>query len=165
MSKKKLDNLQSNNTNRRYREKEAEKLFMKHFKLVLSKFGHNNTTISSEVNNIGKKLFGKKFKGVYASDKLPNMKNKESLILNVDKSNQRGSHWVALIKHNNKVYIYDSFGRHSNRLFPHVTKKLGKYIDSDHDVEQKVSENNCAQRSMAWISLFYKYGPKIATLI
>ncbi len=33
----------------------------------------------------------------------------------LDKSNESGSHWVALTKVNNETYIYDSFGRKINK--------------------------------------------------
>ena len=52
------------------------------------------------------------FLGVFSSDKLPNNPPpNSSLIVNYSKSNEAGTHWVAMSGLNtNKVYFFDSYG-------------------------------------------------------
>ena len=38
------------------------------------------------------------------------MENNKSLIFNLQNSNKKGSHWIALSRKNNKIFIFDSFG-------------------------------------------------------
>jgi hypothetical protein len=45
-------------------------------------------------------------------DELPQKINKrERGIVNLENSNQSGSHWVAYYKNNNKKYYFDSYGK------------------------------------------------------
>jgi hypothetical protein len=65
-------------------------------------------TYSDHILQLGKKLFKEKFHGVYPSDHIPELtKEKPYAILNLDKSTESGSHWVAIAKVDNEIYIYD----------------------------------------------------------
>ena len=44
------------------------------------------------------KLFGPRFKGIYSFDDTFELKHGEMGIVNLDKRNQPGSHWVAVVK-------------------------------------------------------------------
>ena len=133
----------------------------------ISKRIGNKTTFTSDLNMMGKELFGSKFKGVYPSDKIPILTDQQPYaILNLDKSNEPGSHWIAIAKENGKISIYDSFGRDSKDIIPTVHKSgNGKVINSDQDVEQKLIETNCGGRSLAWLFIFDNYGSSNALLI
>lgn len=51
------------------------------------------------------------FRGVFMRDTLPRRPNKnESAIVNLDISDNPGTHWVAYIKNGNEVQYFDSFG-------------------------------------------------------
>jgi len=53
----------------------------------------------------------KRFRGVFMRDTLPSKpKIFEKLILNLDSNDGLGTHWVCMIKNNNIVQYYDSFG-------------------------------------------------------
>lgn len=54
------------------------------------------------------------FLGVFARDQIPlKLKYPSSLILNTDKSNQKGEHWLAIYyDKDGKAEFFDSFGRH-----------------------------------------------------
>jgi hypothetical protein len=129
-----------------------EKQVVKHYndvlKIIENAIG-KEITDENQLRSLGKDLFGKTFTGVYAVDKLPILQNKQCCIINLDKSYENGSHWVSIYKHNSKYCIYDSFGRQSSKILSSL-KKL-KIRDSDYDPEQKIAENNCGQRSMAWL--------------
>src|SRR6056300_558843 len=115
-------------------EKKAMKIYNSKLKILENLIG-NDTTWLHELDKAGKKLFGTKFSGVYPSDKIPKLtKSKCYCILNLDKSGEPGSHWIALAKVKDKIMFYDSFGRKGEKLIP--TLKLsgnGKIIDTQLD--------------------------------
>ena len=117
---------------------------------------HANITGEDELRKAGKHLFGRRFKGVFAADEMtvPRMlRSGECCILNLDKRNQPGSHWIAIVK--DKEFItYDSFGR-----------KLTNSRHTEDDAEQHIIEENCGQRSLAWLIVYYKYGAECALMI
>ena len=60
-------------------------------------------------------------------DELPKKINEiECGIVNVQNSNQCGSHWVAYYKNNNKRYYFDSYG------YAPPPKKLDKYLGPEN---------------------------------
>jgi hypothetical protein len=89
------------------------------------------------------------FLGAFAWDQIPKLKNMESCIINLDKSNQPGSHWVALFKFKKKIYIFDSFDRKISNF---------KRVDIDKIVTQGKKELNCGQRSISFLVLVETLG-------
>ena len=65
-------------------------------------------------------------------------------IFNLDKRNQPGSHWCAVVKDKRHYIIYDSFGRT-------IPLKQKNNIMTDKDAEQDITEQNCGQRCIAWL--------------
>ena len=41
---------------------------------------------------------------------MPLIENNKSIIFNLQNSNEPGSHWIALTRNNNNIFIFDSFG-------------------------------------------------------
>lgn len=117
-------------------------------------------TTDRQLDHIGKNLFGDKFKGVFMQDTLPKHFNGYAIV-NVDLSNQRGSHWCGVSRSGRHCLVYDSFGRPSYRLLP----MLGNVRDTDYDAEQAVIEDNCGQRCLAWLCVFNDKGEKVAQSI
>jgi hypothetical protein len=127
--------------------------------LVESMLGHSDTTFNTDLNQIGKNLFKSKWKGVYSFDQIPkNLSDKQMLIFNLDKSNEPGSHWCSLYQNKDKAIVYDSFGRR-------VLGSGKSIIYTERDKEQKLIENNCGQRCLAWLILIQILGPQAALLI
>ena len=115
---------------------------------------HANITGEDELRKAGKHLFGRRFKGVFAADEIPRMlRSGESCILNLDKRNQPGSHWIAIVK-DKEIITYDSFGR-----------KLTNSRHTETDAEQHPIEENCGQRCIAWLCVYYEYGAECALMI
>jgi len=144
----------------------AVKVYNKILKFVIPKYiKHNSTTYLSEISKAGRQLFGEKYIGTFTIDQLPELKNNECLILNLDHSYELGSHWCSMIKFNNKLYFYDSFGRKHSKIISkkYIREKI--YEDKNYDSEQNVNEENCGQRSLAFLVFFYCYGPEQALLI
>ena len=52
----------------------------------------------------------KNFEECYSKDQIPLIENNKSLIFNLENSDQSRSHWVALSRKNNDIFIFDSFG-------------------------------------------------------
>lgn len=148
---------------------DAETLYKKILKDVVEPLTGDKTTYLQELNGVGKKLLGVKFKGVFPSDKIPKLHDLSPYcILNLDKSTESGSHWVALAKHigTNDSILYDSFGRDNKKIIPALQYSgNGRIIDTDRDAEQKITEENCGARALSWLIFFDKYGAKNAMLI
>jgi hypothetical protein len=129
----------------------------------------NGVTYADQLHIVGKQLLGDKFLGVFPSDRIDFRKVQDKaryLIFNVDKSGMTGSHWMALGRINGKkntkpaFLVYDSFGRPTKRLVPHLVNKGGRVslTDTEYDPEQKLKEENCGARSLAWLIYMDKYG-------
>ena len=87
-------------------------------------------------------------------------------ITNVDSSKQKGSHWVAVYRDNKKkkYLVFDSFGRPTKDLIPSAYKKY-KPEDTDYDRNQKIIENTCGPKSLAWLMICDHYGYDTAKLV
>ncbi len=122
-------------------------------------------TFMNDLTDLGKLLFKKKYIGTFASDKIPIIKNNQYMILNLDTSKMQGSHWIAVARLNDKLYVYDSFGRNTNSIIPALQKKYRniKIIESLRDVDQdSFTEFDCGQRSLAWLFIVDHWGIDMA---
>ena len=152
------------------KEKQIELVYNKILKQIIEPLSGDGTTYLTELNGIGKKLFGVKFKGVFPSDKIPKLNDLSPYaILNLDTSKQPGSHWVAIAKHPHKdeTLLYDSFARKGSKIIKSLAYSgNGRIVDSDlKDSEQDVMETNCGARCLAWLVVVEKYGWDAAALI
>ena len=146
-------------------EKYAEMLYNKILNEIVIPITGKDETYSQQLNTISKSLLKDKFKGVFASDEMPTLTVlKPYAIVNVDKSNQPGSHWLAMARVRNKTYMYDSFGRKVKTLIPSITKKKVHNIDTS-DAEQEISQNSCGARCIAFLLLVEMFGMKYARYI
>jgi len=137
---------------------QAEQAYEQYLKQIESKYG-NMETNSDELHKIGKKLFKRKFAGVFASDQIPQMRGGQYAIVNLDDSSQPGSHWVSLVKESDKMYVYDSFGRKTIKILPNLIQSgNGVVMETENDAEQKKVEENCGQRSLASLCVYDNYG-------
>ncbi len=152
---------------------EKERTVMRIYKHFLKEYVEpimgKTTTYQDDLEGVGKSIFGVKFKGVYPSDKIPQLTDLTPYcICNLDKSNEPGSHWVALAKtpFKKEALMYDSFGRgYKKILLSSEHSGNGRIKNTDRDIEQKIAETNCGQRSLSWIMVFDKFGPSMAKLI
>lgn len=114
--------------------------------IVCAALGKCSTTAESELNKLGRQLFKKKFKGVFAGD--DNLPKEGMYIFNTASRASGGEHWLA---HAGGL-VYDSFGRR-------------KYGDLTGDAEQEDAETNCGQRCLAWLMAYHLLGKDQAKLI
>ena len=136
------------------KEKQVEKKYNEILSVVSKAIG-NQTTYGTTLTKTGKKLFGDKYVGTFASNEIPKLKNGDYCIVNLDKSYQSGSHWVAVVCQNNKNYVYDSFGRKTEKILPDFDRPKK---DADYDPEQSVIQYDCGSRCIAWIWFADRYG-------
>lgn len=152
------------------KNKKAEDIYNHYLTRSIYPLIGDKTTYSSQLMGAGKKLLGVKFKGVYPSDKIPKLNDLSPYcILNLDKSNESGSHWVALAKipHPSKdSVIYDSFGRDYKKIIPNLEYSgNGKIKNTDRDAEQKKLETDCGSRCLSFLMVLDKKGLDTALLI
>lgn len=144
-------------------ERKAEKIYNNVTNKISKMLGHNGTTFDQELHRMGKKLFGVKFKGVFTSDKIPKLNELSPYaIVNLDRSGEPGSHWVAIAKKNNEMVIFDSFGRTKEILPMAYYSGNGRLIYPDNDPNQRVLETNCGQKSLSWLYVYDTYGWNVA---
>ena len=157
------------NKKKHTKEDLAEKLYNQKLKEIEKYHTGDKTTYLGELNGVGKKLLGVKFKGVFPSDKIPKLNDLSPYcILNLDTSKEPGSHWIALAKNHkaDHTMVYDSFGRHNHAIIPKLRYSgNGRVIDADRDIEQKVLQTNCGARSLAFLCIYDKWGEDVARLI
>ena len=150
-------------------EAKAEQLYKDTLENVIYPLTGNKSTYMNDLDRVGRKLLGVKFKGVYASDKIPKLNDlKPYCILNLDKSTQSGSHWVSVAKIHGKdsSIVDDSFSRPAKKIIPAVLNSgNGKIINSDMDSEQEIQQTDCGARSLSFLVVLDKYGVDVAKLI
>ena len=128
-------------------------------------FHSNQQTDSEQLDNIGKKIIGKDFAGSFPEDtKIKFNSKKKYYIFNTDKHNQAGCHWTSCyIDHQNKkIYCFDSFDRQISKLLKDVVIDAKKnhftIKQGTHTIVQRDEQNDCGQRSTAWLLMVKKYG-------
>ena len=142
------------------KEKTIEKIYNDLLKEI--KKYHKLETSNFQLEKLGNYLFKTKFNGVYPSDQIPDLQKGQCCILNLDPHYMTGSHWVSLIRDHDgkKLYFYDSFARKIKDTIPILQKKFKNqkiYYDTK-DVEQPEHFQDCGQRCICSIIIFYDYG-------
>ena len=82
----------------------------------------DDITDNVELGELCTKLFGHKFLGVFSADTLLNVSAKQPYaICNLDASDQKGSHWVAIRWDKPKtITVYDGFNRAPKQILPEL---------------------------------------------
>lgn len=85
---------------------------------------------TTQVNRLGKSLFGYRYLGTFALDKVPLHFIKDAklqhFVINTQTSNLPGQHWIAVTVYDNeKAYIFDSFGVPPPSLLVNQLKRRG----------------------------------------
>ena len=132
--------------------------------VIERKMGKSTTTGNIELERMGHALLGTKFKGMYASDRIPALTAKQPYAI-INNKPAPGEHWlgVARVPRTGRVMVYDSFGRSHAKLLPGALPPGTQ--DTDPDIEQSVAQTNCGQRSLAWLVVFDRLGPATAQLV
>lgn len=103
------------------------------------------------------------FVGVFASDQLPQIKNKESFsfIMNTALSNDPGEHWQAIYNDQSSDYIefFDSYGKKPAKHVGEYLKQFHKKVIYTTNEIQSYNINSvlCGYFSMFYIIMRYKH--------
>jgi hypothetical protein len=132
---------------------------LQHYERLLG----SGITDNEQLHTLGKRILGKRFKGVYPADTNISLEDGEAIIMNTDNSGSNGTHWVLVFRDNNKTYYYDSFSRGKKKLNP-LWRKY-KWININQTPDQHLKEDNCGQRTLSILSVFKRFGIKGVRLI
>jgi hypothetical protein len=94
-----------------------------------------------------------KLNGIYMKDELEDNLKEGNYIINLENSNQSGSHWTCFIKDKNNIYYYDSFGVvfPQNQYYIFIKNVDNIYYNVSDD--QNIDSTSCGWWSIAL--LFY----------
>ena len=127
----------------------------------LNKFNNRSykltTTTNSDLYSIAIKL-KIKLNGIYMKDEIPTDLKEGNYIINLENSDQSGSHWTCFIKNKDNIYYYDSFGvvPPQNLYDISVKNSLNLYYIDKHD--QNLDSTSCGYWVIAF--LFYMNNTK-----
>lgn len=85
------------------------------------------------------------FLGVFASDAIPTLKEKSAVVVNVDKSSEPGSHWLAFYYENNNIEFFDSYGNPPEFYGPSFQDFFSNYssVSWNSTTLQSLTSNVC----------------------
>ena len=148
-------------------EVEVMKVFNSYKQQLIKQLG-TQVTDNIQLDRVAYKLLGSRFKGTYSVDTVPIQKS-GMFIVNTDLSTGPGVHWVSVFSTPKNVYVFDSFGRKTKNLLKPLVKNAKIYqkkaIDSDYDVDQKISSFICGPLSIAFLLCVKELGIKNALKI
>eukprot|EP00732_Lithocolla_globosa_P003724 Lithocolla_globosa_v1_NODE_3101_length_1766_cov_23.507890.p2 type:complete len:147 gc:universal NODE_3101_length_1766_cov_23.507890:1678-1238(-) len=87
------------------------------------------------------------FRGVVPHDKIPKLKNNEFVIINLDDSDGKGSHWVAGYRRNGSYY-FDPFGIEPD---DRTIRALGRPVQYNTSQLQDIKSQRCGWYVMKWL--------------
>jgi hypothetical protein len=98
---------------------------------------------NNEVENLGKQLLGNLFVGVYPADSIPNIKSmtNKSVIFNLSKHTEPGSHYIAIFFQKNKILYFDSYGKRLKNKY--IRKTLKKFNFPIFYHTRSIQDTNC----------------------
>lgn len=120
------------------------------------------------INAIGKREFGRRWGGTYASDALPALKANRFYIVNTDVSAGPGVHWIGLYVSPAKVsHLYDSFARPAKNVSRRTVGGVagqGLALEEANGVgDQRGDSGVCGQLTLAWLQLVRDRGIRAAS--
>ena len=117
-------------------------------------FKRKNYSLSNIfINNLLKD--DKNFMGCFSKDQIKLIENNKSMIVSLQDSNQPGSHWIALKRVNNTIFVFDSFGIGYIPVGIFKVFKNLKIITNIYRI-QDISSNLCGMFCVLFISFDIK---------
>ena len=105
---------------------------------------------SVEIYEIGKKLFGNKFKGVYPLEKIPKYLKNGFYVINTQTSNLPGEHWLAIDVRSYEIKVFDSFGFFYPQELLNRVFQTGKQVTFNRIRYQNPFTTSCGQLCLLW---------------
>lgn len=149
----------------------AERLFNTITKIIEAALG-SGVTNGAQLDTLGKMLFGKDWQGIYAADTikaaLQKANSRGAYIVNTDNSTGGGLHWVGIYVwpgNPGRKLVFDSFGRKTKDILVSLASPIGGLVDTDHDKNQLIKQQDCGSRSMAFLCVAHFWGYSVARWI
>ena len=123
-------------------------------------------TTTEYIDNVMKSVEG--FLGTYPCNMIPKLNKRlglNSMIINLDDSQQSGSHWVGIIveNKNNTVHYYDPLGsKASNKHISKFVNKFKKIYYNNHKI-QPIESVHCGIYCIGFILHSVKNGVSITS--
>jgi hypothetical protein len=116
-------------------------------------------TFSSQLERVGRQLFGAQWGGVHARDTLPTVARtgRRGMIVNTDSSAGSGVHWIAVLDEDGQRAMSDPLGRVGKEQRRQLNA-IAKPLWSQDDPEQHKSDDTCGPRSIAAIAVGLAHG-------
>ena len=102
------------------------------------------TGVTNEyLTKLGNKLFGKTFLGSFPCDYKPTIKNKHnfSVIFNLSKHDEKGSHFVAVYCKRKNIVYFDPFGEPCTNEF--IINFIKDYSNGKNYIENNTTIQSC----------------------
>ena len=95
------------------------------------------------------------FHGVWPCNRIPELRENSSFIINTDPENKPGEHWVAIFIEGKKLFFFDSFGRRIDE-FSNPFKSIMNQYSKDYTVvvESKYLQNIFSDTCGYW-TIYY----------
>ena len=122
---------------------------------VENKLKTDGLTNNIQLDKLGYKLFGNRYKGTVMSDQIPKLKDGEMCIINTDPSTKKGMHWVALFAYKNRKFFFDSFARGDKKLSPNFKHK--RWVNVCQVPHESDYAKDCGELSMVFLLTFDKF--------
>ena len=147
----------------------AESLFKSILPILESDLG-DGITNARQLDSLGRALFKSEWRGVHAADDIKEAigdrpAGRGYFIANTDVSTGQGIHWMGIYcdeSADRAPLIFDSFGRKTAKALPEL-RGVGR--DTDHDKNQRVAQQDCGSRSMAFLVIAKYWGYDFAALL
>lgn len=114
----------------------------------------NGETEGRQLEKYARKVFGKKFRGVFMIDEIPTDLSPECpyAIFNMSPSTHKtGTHWIAAAyQEPENLLVYDSLSC-MQKTPKRLLQKYPLSEITDPDCEQSKTEDNCGARVLAWL--------------
>ena len=153
-------------------EKHAEALFRVEKARMLRLVGHRRAMYASELEELGRSLFGTRWIGVHNQASYRPRKGSYAIVNTAYTNTSPGIHWIAAYcSPAGVLYLWDSFGRPIRRLAWRLLRgaenggleaTLGAL---DEDAQQRGRSEVCGQLCLAWLQLVHSNGIKVARLV
>lgn len=135
----------------------------------------NELLYSDKITSFVNQFIPSIFLGCFPRDMVPiyEIKQKEYVccIVNLDTASESGSHFVALVRYGNTLFLYDSIpsDAHMALLFPVLTELLcaGTALEilwSNHTQHQSIASNACGYFCIWFLLEFYIHSPTLRTI-
>ena len=128
----------------------AEALYRRFVYEVASRMGHDGPTERREIEDTARHYLKAKFHGAFSKTEARNVRltrAKPYMVVNTGEVG-RGEHWQAAVYHRDGDILYDSLG--------------GEATDTDPDAEQTALQDDCGQRSLAFLRVAEELGLEAA---